>query len=302
MPLKYDPDFFEVLKPLLPTLSQVPPLAAHDIDGRRQRHEAQIAQSNIPEAPGVAIEELKFQSFDGALITILRVYPTEEFANGKITPAYLHAHGGGMMFGAARNYINAQAHTVAATRIPMFSVDYRKAPEHPYPTPIQDAYAALLWIQEHASTFNIDPSRIGVTGESSGAGLAAGVLIYPMLDDRNTTPLPDVEQMAFWKVDDNLTGWTALLGEHIGKKDVSPYAAPARLTSAEGLPPIYADVGDLDIFKFEIIDYVQKFVKAGISAEFHLYPGLPHGWEGLAPMIPATMRAAANRNRALLDI
>ena len=99
-----------------------------------------------------------------------------------------------------------------------------------------------------------------------------------------------------------MTGWTALLGDRVGKEGISAYAAPARVESVEGLPPIYIDVGELDIFKAENLEYITRFAKANISVEFHIYPGLPHGWEGIAFDIPATMRATENRIRALSSI
>ena len=107
--------------------------------------------------------------------------------------------------------------------------------------------------------------------------LTKQVLIYPMLDDRNLYPIDGIEQLAFWKADDNMTGWTALLGDRVGKEGISAYAALARVESVEGLPPIYIDVGELDIFKAENLEYITRFAKANISVEFHIYPGLLHG-------------------------
>ncbi|KAL4793065.1 Alpha/Beta hydrolase protein [Aspergillus venezuelensis] len=317
MPLAYDPEYAKALEPLLPILASQPHLEPHDIQGRRRRLEGFAAGSAafIPDAPGITISRLTITSYDGAEIAIFHVYPTEQLLTPYPSPAYIHCYGGGMIAGSAEAYIKATALTVLATQIPFFSVDYRRAPENPHPAPTEDVYAALNWVYENVSKFNIDPAKIGITGESAGGGIAAGValmarhrglspplakqvLIYPMLDDRNTKPIEGIEELAFWKADDNLTGWTALLGDAVGTDGVSEYAAPARLKSVDGLPPLYIDVGELDIFRQEAIDYVTKFVEAKISAEFHLYPGLPHGFEAIGKDIEATRKALENRIRA----
>ena len=167
------------------------------------------------------------------------------------------------------------------------------APEHPDPTPVTDCYAALRWLADNAATLDISPDRITVMGDSAGGGLAAGVtlmardrggpaiaqqiLIYPMLDDRTTTPDPALVPSLTWTYDDNVTGWGALLGG--GPQHVSPYAAPARAQDLTNLPPTFIDVGDLDIFRDEDIAYAQRLIEAGVPTELHLYPGCPHAFE-----------------------
>ena len=159
---------------------------------------------------------------------------------------------------AARRY-------VAESGVPMLVVDYRVAPEHPHPTPVEDCYAALEWLAGNATDTGFrSRAALAVMGDSAGGGLAAGVclmardrggpaiaqqlLIYPMLDDRPATPDPALLRFLTWTYDDNLTGWGALLGDEAGGEDVSPYAAPARAADLAGLPDTYIDVGELDIF------------------------------------------------------
>ena len=168
--------------------------------------------------------------------------------------AVLHLHGGGMIAGSVPIFDG-----------PLLSLQYRLAPEHPHPVPVEDAYARLTWLAGHAGQLSIDPGGIAVMGDSAGGGLAAGVailsrdrqgpaiahqlLIYPMLDDRTTTPDPYIAPFAGWSYDDNATGWNALLGAGHEKRDVDPAAAPGHLKDARGLPPAYIEVGQLDVFR-----------------------------------------------------
>lgn len=314
MPLAYDPEYSKCLEKLLPVLSSQPKLEVHDVEGRRELIKGFVELANTPTAPGITINTIKIKSYDGAEIDVLHIRP-DDTPQETQRPAYLYVHGGGMIAGSAALFANAVSYAVAATNIQFFSVDYRKAPEHKSPTQTEDVYAALLWLHQNVTQFNIDPARIGITGESSGGGIAAGVaimardrglspplakqvLIYPMLDDRHLAPIDGMDQLAFWKAEDNLTGWTAYLGDAVGGNHVSPYAAPARIESANGLPALYMDVSELDIFKMECMDYAARLSRASISVEFHLYPGLPHGWEAIAPTIPTTLKALENRYNA----
>jgi acetyl esterase/lipase len=205
------------------------------------------------------------------------------------------------------------------TGVPMLLVDYRVAPEHPHPTPVDDCYTALCWLANNATELGVDPNRIAVMGESAGGGLAAAValmardrggpalalqlLIYAMLDDRTVGPDPQLppEYLVF-SYDDNRTGWGALLGAACPGNDVSPYAAPARATDLSGLPDAYIDVGDLDILRDENIDYARRLMAAGIPTELHVMPGLPHGFEMVAPDATATQRVIANRLHRLTSL
>ena len=137
-------------------------------------------------------------------------------------------------------------------------------------------------------------------GESSGGGIAIGmlmrdkelnqgvsrvarmILIYSMLDDRNTTTDPELDRKLIWRYQDNETGWTALLGKDvIGTDHVSPYAAPARATDEmlRGLPECYMHLGGIDIFVKEDAEMAIRLQKVGVQTEFHVWPGLVHGWE-----------------------
>ncbi|MEV5714631.1 alpha/beta hydrolase fold domain-containing protein [Amycolatopsis mediterranei] len=129
--------------------------------------------------------------------------------------------------------------------------------------------------------------------------MARQILVFPMLDDRTTTPDPELLPFATWTYEDNVTGWSALLGDRAGGPDVSPYAAAARASDLTGLPPTYLEVGRLDIFRDEDLDYARRLGAAGVDVEFHLHPGVPHEFESFAWDTDVARRAVADRLRVL---
>jgi acetyl esterase/lipase len=311
----------QVLAEMVPLLEELgetdaPPIG--DVETRRatgHRMFDYIASTWKPVA-GVQLDRHTLTTADGATLD-LGWYHTEALGPPPGS-AVLYLHGGGMIFGlehVGRVYDLAVRDYVAASGVPMLVVDYRLAPEHPHPTPVEDCYAALRWLTENASALGVDPTRIAVMGDSAGGGLAAGVsllardrggphiaqqlLIYPMLDDRTHTPDPQLLPFLTWTYDDNVTGWAALLGDNAGTDAVSPYAAPARATDMSGLPDTYIDVGDLDIFRDEDIAYARRLSDARVPTELHLHPGCPHAFEALARGADISQRAIGDRVRRL---
>ncbi|KAK1143485.1 hypothetical protein N8T08_006291 [Aspergillus melleus] len=320
MPLTYDPEFSKAAAWLLSDLASSPAPAIHDVQSRRIGITAKYAAmfEKLPAASDVEQTVHQIQSYDGKPIAVYR-FAKKAPASTAPGPAVLHTHGGGKIQGDVELFTKMLALQVQRTGVQVFSVDYRLAPENPHPTPTEDCYAGLAWVYEHAEEFGVDRSRIATMGESAGGNLAAAlalmardrglspplakqILIYPMLDDRTTTPIPPLEPLALWNNNDNITAWTALLGNDIGTDKVSPYAAPARATSVEGLPSTYIDVGELDIFRDEDIAFAARIAAANIPLEFHVYPGLPHAFEVYAPEIEATKRAVADRDRAITTL
>ena len=138
--------------------------------------------------------------------------------------------------------------------------------------------------------------------DRGGPRLAHQLLIYPMLDDRNTTPDPQIVPFAGWSYDDNITGWDALLGAGHEQRDVDPSAAPARIADATGLPPAYIEVGQLDIFRDEDVRYALTLSQAGVPVELHLHPGVPHEYDAIAFDSDVARRAQADRERVLRSL
>lgn len=314
MALAIDAQVMAELGPLLEAVGETEPPAIGDVESRRvngHRMFDYVASTWEP-VPGVEVDRHTLTTADGVALD-LTWYHTAAAPSGS---AVLYLHGGGMIFGLehlGRVYDLAVRNYVATSGVPMLVVDYRIAPEYGHPTPVEDCYAALRWLADNAATLGVDPARVGVMGDSAGGGLAAGVsllardsegppiaqqlLIYPMLDDRAQTPDPQLLPFLTWTYDDNVTGWTALLG--VGPDVVSPYAAPARATDLTGLPDTYIDVGDLDIFRDEDITYARRLSDAGVPTELHLHPGCPHAFEALARKADVSQRAIGDRVRRL---
>jgi acetyl esterase/lipase len=216
-------------------------------------------------------------------------------------PCILHIHGGGFVVGQAD--ARASVHQALALELDcaIVTVEYRLAPETPFPGTVEDCYAALAWLFEQPQAVGVDLERVGVMGESAGGGLAAALallardrgkyplafqhLLYPMLDDR-TSADPTLDAHAYagefiLTPHNNRYGWRSLLGVEPGSAGVSPYAAPARAESLEGLPPTFLFSGALDLFLDEDVEFARRLIHAGVPVELHVYPGAFHGFDAV---------------------
>jgi acetyl esterase/lipase len=292
-----------------------PAPAVGDVERRRKNLTAGMAGAAAARepVPGIERTDVSIATSDGAKLRLSLYSSAMGDAPGS---AVLYLHGGGFIVPLLPIYDGLMRNYTKRTGVPMVLVDYRVAPEYPHPIPLEDCYTALCWLADNATELGVDPKRIAVMGESAGGGLAAGLallardrggpalaqqlLIYAMLDDRTIGPDPQLppEYLVF-SYDDNRTGWGALLGPAYHGGDVSPYAAPARATDLSGLPETYIDVGDLDILRDESIEYARRLIAAGIPTELHVIPGLPHGFDMLAPDAVVTQRVLATRLRRL---
>jgi acetyl esterase/lipase len=212
-------------------------------------------------------------------------------------PGLLWIHGGGYLIGTAaqddvvcRRFARKLGVTVAA-------VDYRLAPEHPYPIPLEDCYSGLIWL---AGLPAVDPARVAIGGASAGGGLAAAlallardrgeidiaaqVLVYPMLDDRSATAEGlDDPNHRLWTQSANRYGWSSYLG------DADPnVAVPARRDDLEGLPPAWLGVGTFDLFHDEDLAYAEALQAAGVPCEVEVVQGAFHGFDGVAAKAPVS--------------
>lgn len=231
-------------------------------------------------------------------------------------PAVYYAHAGGMVLGNNRVGLPHVLDWAERTPLVVVSVEYRLAPEHPHPAPIEDCYAGLTWLAENAPDLGVDPARILLAGVSAGGGLSAALallardrggpalagqmLMCPMLDDRNNTP--SAHQMGnrgTWGYSANETGWGALLGAAKGGPDVSPYAAPARATDLSSLPPAFLDVGSAETFRDEVVTYASRLWQSGSQAELHVWPGGYHCFDAAMPQAALSRDAVTARTQWL---
>lgn len=315
MSLVVDAEFITALRPFLQSQANVEKPKLHDVLARRARYDAIGGQAPvIPDT--VAFEIMTVPQKDGHE---LRIYHARLRDHSVSTPtaAVLHLHGGGLISCTPDIATERLARYVRDTGVQTFSVDYRLAPEHPYPAALDDGWSTLCWIRDNAEQLGVDTARIAVMGDSAGGGLAAAIAIRardtsisppiarqilcsPMLDDRTLGDVPG--EFNLWDADDNLTAWTAYLGEAAGGDLVPDTAAPARVKDVTGLPSLYLDTSQLDLFVKENLDYVRRFVEAGIEVELHLSPGLPHGFDGLLPTHRITMQYEEHRTRILKNL
>jgi acetyl esterase/lipase len=244
------------------------------------RDDVRRTEHAVPGAPGATafvFEPAGVRTSDGALLWI---------------------HGGGFVGGAAAMDDALCADIAAELGMLVVSAEYRLAPEHPFPAPLDDCFAVLTWLHGRAAEYGVDRSRIAVGGASAGGGLAAAVvqravddgvpvafqlLEYPMLDDRTVLRRDDEGRGRFgWTAPSNRFGWTSYLGHAPEESETRPYAVPGRREDLTGLPPAWIGVGELDLFFEEDVEYVRRLEAAGVPCAFVSVPGMYHGADAIA--------------------
>ncbi len=246
----------------------------------------------------IRIENIFIPVADAKTTIRLRIYKPKLMSSP--TAALIWLHGGGYIIGKPEIAEATCIEYVRELGVVIVSVDYRLAPDYPFPTPVEDAYTALKWVAAHAKELGIDAARIGIGGDSAGAGLAAALiqlahdrkevkpifqtLIYPMLDDKTTVRTDLADKGYFgWTQASNRYGWESYLGKSSGAADWPAYAVPARREDLTGLPPAWIGVGTLDLFHDEDIAYAQKLRNCGVECELVIVPGAFHGFDVMAP-------------------
>lgn len=244
------------------------------------------------------------------------VYVYRPGAARQPTAALLYLHGGGFMIGSARTAHATCARIARELGIVVMNVDYRLAPETPFPGQLEDCYAALQWMKQQADSFGIDPDRIALMGKSAGAGLAAALaqlahdsgviepafqlLMHPMLDDRTALQHKHGDRGEFlWTPGSNRLSWTSYLG-HPPTLDTAPaYAAPARRQDLKGLAPAWIGVGTLDLLFPENAAYAHRLNEAGVPCELDVVEGAYHGFDGMRPNAAVSKAFVARSMKAL---
>lgn len=236
----------------------------------------------------------------GRDIELLIIRPTVNAKPREQTPGILWIHGGGYLTGMARMiYMSRAIGLVKKYGAVVVTPEYRLSQEAPYPAALEDCYAALLYLKDHAKELGVNSSRLMVGGESAGGGLTAALCmyardrgevriafqmpLYPMLDNLDTPSSAD-NHAPVWNTKRNHMGWKAYLGDlwELGER-VPAYAAAARQTDYTGLPPAYTFVGDIEPFYCETLTYIENLRAAGVEAEVDVYPDCFHAFDMLLP-------------------
>ncbi len=285
MTYAFDPEIAPVV-PLLPTVDGTDPAAA------RASLSEMVAQLPAPDTTGVQLEDRMIPGPPGDPDVPIRIYRPD----GRGAPAAIYSvHGGGFISGDLETEHALNVRLARELGVVVVAVDYRLAPETPFPGPLEDVYAGLVWTTEHADDLGIDPLRIAIHGASAGGGLCAGLallardrkrpriafqfLAVPELDDRLTSAsMTAFTDTPLWNRPNAVASWDHYLGAgRAGTDEVSIYAAPARATDLAGLPPAYVSVMHFDPLRDEGIAYALALLGAGVTVELHLFPGTFHG-------------------------
>ncbi|MFV0457872.1 MAG: alpha/beta hydrolase [Actinomycetales bacterium] len=309
------PPFDPELEPALAMIRELlPPFSSDTLDEARR-----VSADGVPGIPApdltaggrITVQDIVVPGRQGQPdITLLVAKRADHKGAG---PGIYHTHGGGMVVGNRRTGTDAYLPYVLDLDAVVVSVEYRLAPEHPHPAPVEDCYAGLVWTADHAEELGIDAERILITGASAGGGLAAGtaliardrgypnlthqVLVCPMIDDRLITQSAQaLDGEGVWDRNDNLFGWTCLLGDARGGPDVSAYAAPARAEDLAGLPRTYLDTGSAESFRDETLDYARRLSEAGVSVDLHMWGGGFHGFDLMVPQAALAQASIATRD------
>ncbi|MEQ3549622.1 alpha/beta hydrolase [Pseudonocardia nematodicida] len=298
----FDPDLAPVA-PLMPRFDIADVPAA-----REQTREFERQAPPLPDAPGLLDEEVHVPATGPDRTVRCRVFRPADDAPG--APAVIHLHGGAFVAGSVDLEAGDARRFAAELGAVVVSVDYRLAPDHPYPAALDDVHAVLEFLAGGA--YGVDADRIAVAGQSAGGGLAAALtlrvrdhggptlaglcLSIPELDHRLDTPsMTAYDDTPIWTRTDAHRSWAYYLGD---TDPVPAYASPAVAEDLTGLPPAYVSVCEFDPLRDEGMAYASRLVQAGVPTELHLFPGTFHGAEMVAGAAVAE-RMVAEKTAAL---
>jgi acetyl esterase len=285
MPYRFDPELAAAI-PFLPVSTE--PV---DIAASREMMAAVVDMMNEGvDVSGLTIEDRHISGSEPTREILVRVYrPAVESG---LRPGILDIHGGGFTTGTVALQHGAVSQMAREVDAVVATVEYRLAPEDPYPAGLDDCYTALEWMTNESSQLGIDPGRIAVFGSSAGGNLAAALALLardrggpslcfqylgiPELDDRlSTVSMQSFVDTPIFSRSGAVQSWEAYLGSD--RPNVTCYAAPARATDLRGLPPAFISTMEFDPLRDEGILYALRLLEAGVPVELHQYPGTFHG-------------------------
>ncbi|PKE30172.1 hypothetical protein CWS43_11090 [Rahnella sp. AA] len=305
-----DPQLAEQLAILQPGLAVLPMVIPGDAISLRKRLAGfyDIINQGLEIPGGLTFADLEIP-YEGSRLSARRYSTGRSLSKGIV----LYVHGGAGVGGTVGLYEKIVSNYASQSGIDFISLEYGLAPETNGLIQMKQAIAALIWLQENSPALDIDPNKIVLMGDSGGGGIVASaaiyardnqislaglVLIYPMIDHKTATSSRELTPFLSVSVDDVTTGWAARLGNEV-EIDLLPYISPSAVADMAGLPPTYIDVGQLDLFCNENIEWVRRSVLAGVQTEFHLYHGVNHGFDLLAPASDITQTARTLRFNAI---
>ncbi len=300
-------DYKHIDPDLRPILDSLPNL---NINRDNLQEIRQVMGAGNPPAPVVVQQEVVELKTADADIR-LHVYRKTDRPN---QPAVLWIHGGGYILGTAED--NRAPIIADYCDCTVASVDYRLAPECPFPAALDDCCAALQWLLGESEHRAIDPDRIAIAGASAGAGLTAALalinrdgenfplrmqmLLYPMLDNLHATTSGRYQNHPVWNRETSLNAWEMYL-DGVPGESASPYAAPARARDLSELPAAYICVGAADLFRDECIDYARRLIASGVPCELTVFPGLYHAGDSFVPEAAVSQRLQQSFLAAIAD-
>ena len=270
--------------------------AISDLNERRAALNSVTKKINEIEHSDIEVRDIQAPSSEVGRSIPVRLYRAAKESDGRQKPCLIYIHGGGMIMGNLETG-NLNCLNFARTfDISVLSIEYRKAPEFPYPAAIEDCIDAISWIVSNSELFKIDLANLGIYGSSAGGGLVLGTAlkmrdqgrnvfkfmlpIYPMIDSSNTSNSSlEITNVGVWDRSTNIDAWNWYLNGN----QADEYAAPAQAKNLAGLPQCYSDVGSFDLFLDENSSFFERLSSAGVSTEFQVFQGAFHGSENLAP-------------------
>jgi acetyl esterase/lipase len=306
VPYNFDPE-------LVDAIAQMPAIDLRDPVKARAAFADFVAPLNaLLDVSGLTVTNRTVPAFAGKHTIPIRIYAPERLDHD--VPGLLYIHGGGFVIGSLETEHASAALIAAQLGIVVVSVDYRLAPEHPFPAGLDDCHAALQWVHSEARALRIDTRRIGVFGMSAGGGLSAALALrtrdqggprlcfqflgIPELDDRLDTPsMRKFVDTPVWNRPGAELSWEYYLGDRARGAEVSCYAAPARAAELANLPPAFISAMEFDPLRDEAVIYALGLMQAGVPVELHVYPGTFHG-SSLVPAAAVSQRQLAE----LMDV
>ncbi len=277
----------------------------------------EVRLAPVPPDPLVRRSDETIAGLDGRPDVHVRWYRPAD-VDGPL-PCLVYLHGGAYIMGSLEENDDRLDQMVIELGCAAVSVDWRLAPEHPYPEGLDDADTVWRSIAGDPAGYGVDPERLVLGGSSAGAGLAAALclrlreaggtqprlqfLVYPMLEDREIwstiTAITDPGHWGLWQLRAERLSWQAYLGPLYGNEDIPPTAVPGRATDLSGLPPAFLGIGDVDAYLDANLAYAGRLSSSGVPVELHVYPGVIHGGFLARPQTPRTRQFLRDAYQAL---